>query len=127
SALHQAVEWGHAALAQVAALAQREVSGLRGLRFNIGRIEGGIKANVIAPEATLRCNLRPLPDMDADALLATLRALALPGTVVTETFRGPALPAGAAAQTGARRDAALALAHELALPVGPAVDFWTEA
>ena len=41
--------------------------GLTGLRFNIGRIEGGIKANMIAPTAEVRFGFRPLPTMDADA------------------------------------------------------------
>ncbi|HET8554538.1 MAG TPA: acetylornithine deacetylase [Rhodanobacteraceae bacterium] len=127
SALHQAVEWGHAALGFVAAQANHFFGGLHGLRFNIGRIEGGIKANVIAPEAELRFNMRPLPDMDPDGLLAQFRDMALPGTHLEETFRGPALPAGDPAQTEARWHEARALADELGFPIGNAVDFWTEA
>ncbi len=128
SALHQAVRWGHAALAFVAARDAAEFDGLRGLRFNIGRIEGGIKANVIAPEAELRFNMRRLPDMDPDTLLASLRALAVvPPAAFTETFRGPALPAGDPAQADTRRQAAHELAVALGMSVGPAVDFWTEA
>ncbi|HET6587994.1 MAG TPA: acetylornithine deacetylase [Oleiagrimonas sp.] len=127
SALHQAVEWGHAALGFVAAQANHSFGGLQGLRFNIGRIEGGIKANVIAPEAELRFNMRPLPDMDPDGLLAQFRDMALPGTHLEETFRGSALPAGGPAQTEARWREARALADELGFPIGNAVDFWTEA
>ncbi len=127
SALHQAVQWGHEALDFVAAQAEKSFGGLHGLRFNIGRIEGGIKANVIAPEAELRFNMRPLPDMGAEELLDAFRNLALPGTQLEETFRGPALPAGDPARAQARHRQAEALAGELGLPIGPAVDFWTEA
>ena len=128
SALHQAVRWGHAALDFVAAREQQRFDGLVGLRFNIGRIEGGIKANVIAPGAELRFGMRPLPNMDPDGLLEDLGAL---GDVrpahFEETFRGPSLPAGDAATAEARRRAAHVLAGELGLPIGNAVDFWTEA
>ena len=44
-----------------------------------------------------------------------------------ETFRGPSLPAGDAATAEERRLAARDLADELGLPIGNAVDFWTEA
>lgn len=128
SAVHQAVCWGARALGLAASFADERFGDLRGLRFNIGRIEGGIKANVIAPEAELRLGMRPLPSMDVDALLARLRDCAevVPARLV-ETFRGPSLPAGAPAQAEARREAAQRVATSLALPLGAAVDFWTEA
>jgi acetylornithine deacetylase len=63
SALHQAMRWGNAALDRVQSLAHARFGGLTGLRFNIGRIEGGIKANVIAPAAEVRFGFRPLPSM----------------------------------------------------------------
>ncbi len=127
SALHQAVQWGHAALDFVAAQAGKSFGGLHGLRFNIGRVEGGIKANVIAPETELRFNMRPLPDMDPDGLLAQFRAMALPGTTLEETFRGPPLPAGGPVQAKASWHDAEALAGELNFAIGETVDFWTEA
>lgn len=128
SALHQALRWGARALDQVDALAQERFGELSGLRFNVGRIEGGIKANVIAPEAELRFGFRPLPSMDVDALLAQFRALApVAGSEFAETFRGPALPAGKPAQAQGRHAQAQALAASLGLPIGAAVDFWTEA
>lgn len=127
SALHQVVQWGHEALAFVAAQAKREFDGLHGLRFNIGRIEGGIKANVIAPEAGVRFNMRPLPNMDPDGLLDAFRGMALPGATLEETFRGPALPAGGPRQAEVSRREARALATQFGFPVGEAVDFWTEA
>jgi len=128
SALHQAVRWGSRALDHVEAQAHQRFGGLTGLRFNLGRIEGGIKANVIAPEAEVKFGFRPLPSMDPDDLLATFHDMADPHPAeFVETFRGPSLPAGDAAAAEARRLAARDLADELGLPIGNAVDFWTEA
>ncbi|NII10228.1 acetylornithine deacetylase [Oleiagrimonas sp. C23AA] len=128
SALHQAVRWGDKALDLVESQAHQRFGGLTGLRFNIGRIEGGIKANVIAPEAELKFGFRPLPSMDPDALLADFAALAEPAAAeFEETFRGPSCPAGDTAEAENRRLATRDLADELGLAIGNAVDFWTEA
>jgi acetylornithine deacetylase len=128
SALHQAVRWGTAALDFVAAQAHERFGGLTGLRFNIGRIEGGIKANMIAPSAEVRFGFRPLPSMDADRTLEHFRNLAEPAPLeFAETFRGASLPAGDIASAEERRLAARDLADELGIPIGNAVDFWTEA
>ncbi len=128
SALHQAVRWGDAALDFAAAQSHERFGGLTGLRFNIGRIEGGIKANMIAPTAEVRFGFRPLPTMDPERMLETLRTLVEPAPAeFTETFRGDSLPAGDTATAEARRLAARDLADELDIPVGNAVDFWTEA
>ncbi len=128
SALHQAVRWGDRALDHVQSLAHARFGGLTGLRFNIGRIEGGIKANMIAPEAELRFGFRPLPSMDIDQLLATFAGFADPAAAhFEETFRGPSLPSGDIARAEERRLAARDVADALGLPIGNAVDFWTEA
>jgi acetylornithine deacetylase len=128
SALHQAVRWGDAALDFVDGQSHERFGGLTGLRFNIGRIEGGIKANMIAPSAELRFGMRPLPTMQPDGLLESFRALAEPAPAhFEETFRGPSLPAGDTARAEERRLRARDLADELGIPVGNAVDFWTEA
>ena len=127
SALHQAVRWGAGALALVEAESHRRFGGLTGLRFNIGRIEGGIKANVVAPEAELRFGFRPLPSHDVDELHARFAGCAGPIAHYEDTFRGPPRPAGDVAAAEERRLAARDLADELGLPIGNAVDFWTEA
>ncbi|MGH8173052.1 MAG: acetylornithine deacetylase [Rhodanobacteraceae bacterium] len=128
SALHQAVRWSARALDYVTAQSHARFGGLTGLRFNIGRIEGGIKANMIAPTTELRFGFRPLPSMDTDQLLATFRGFAeAPLTDYATTFRGPSLPAGDVEQAESRRLAARDFADALGLPVGNAVDFWTEA
>ena len=129
SALHQAMRWGSRALDLVEAEAGSQFGGLSGLRFNIGKVEGGIKANVIAPSAEVRFGFRPLPSQDIDVLHARFGACASVGVLerYEETFRGPSLPAGDVAYAEQRRQAASALAGELGLPIGNAVDFWTEA
>lgn len=127
SALHQAVRWSAAALDFAESQSNESFGGLHGMRFNIGRIDGGIKANMIAPEAELRFGMRPLPSVDMDGLLERLRTLAKPAPVMfEETFRGPPLPADSARAESHLRDAR-ALADALEVPVGDAVDFWTEA
>ena len=129
SAVHQAMRWGTRALELVEGEAHRRFGGLTGLRFNIGRVEGGIKANIIAPDAEVRFGFRPLPSHDIDELHTRFGACAAPGVLerYLETFRGPPLPAGDIAGAEERRLAARDLADELGLPIGNAVDFWTEA
>jgi acetylornithine deacetylase len=129
SAVHEAIRWGGKALAEVQSHAADRFGGLTGLRFNLGRIEGGIKANMIAPACELRFGFRPLPSQSIDALHAALRGCADPQMLETyvETFRGPSLPSGDIALAESRRLAARDLADALGLPIGNAVDFWTEA
>ncbi len=129
SALHQAMRWGASALDHVEAQKHLRFGGLTGLRFNVGKVEGGIKANIIAPSAEVRFGFRPLPSQDFDALHATFRGFADADALAEyeETFRGPSLPSGDVARAEERRLAARDLADELGLPVGNAVDFWTEA
>ena len=113
SAVHQAMRWGVRALDHVQSLAHLRFGGLTGLRFNIGRVEGGIKGNVIAPSAEVRFGFRPLPSQGFEELHERFRDFAEPAALAAyeETFRGPSLPSG----------------DELGLPIGNAVDFWTEA
>ncbi|RZA33054.1 MAG: acetylornithine deacetylase, partial [Lysobacteraceae bacterium] len=129
SAVHNAMRWGTDALAYVKAQNHLRFGGLTGLRFNIGRVEGGIKANMIAPSAEVRFGFRPLPSQDMDALHAQFRGMANADALAEyeETFRGPSLPSGDVARAEERRLAARDLADGLDLPIGNAVDFWTEA
>jgi acetylornithine deacetylase len=129
SALHNAMRWGTTALDFVQDQHHLRFGGLTGLRFNIGRVEGGIKANMIAPSAEVRFGFRPLPSQDLDQLHATFRGFANADALAEyeETFRGPSLPSGDVARAEERRLAARDLADELGLPIGNAVDFWTEA
>lgn len=129
SALHQAVRWAGRALDEVEAQAHTRFGGLTGLRFNIGRMEGGIKANMIAPQALVRFGFRPLPSESIDAAHDRWRAFAPDAGSMSyrETFRGPALPAGEGSDAEDARLKARDLADAMGLPIGNAVDFWTEA
>jgi acetylornithine deacetylase len=129
SALHDAMRWGNAALEFVESQSHQRFGGLTGLRFNIGRVEGGIKANMIAPSAEVRFGFRPLPSMPIDALHEHFRTLHGSAAIESyqETFHGPSLPAGSIDGAEQRRLAARDLAESLDLPIGNAVDFWTEA
>ena len=129
SALHAAVRWGGKALDFVESQEHLRFGGLTGFRFNVGRIEGGIKANMIAPSAELRFGFRPLPSQDAAQLHDRFRGFAEASALAhyEETFSGPSLPSGDVADAENRRLQARDLADELGLPIGNAVDFWTEA
>ena len=129
SAVHQAMRWGVKSLDHVASLAHVRFGGLTGLRFNIGKMEGGIKGNVIAPSAELRFGFRPLPSQDFEQLHETFRSFAQSAALADyeETFRGPSLTSGDIAGAEERRLQARDLADALELPIGNAVDFWTEA
>jgi acetylornithine deacetylase len=129
SALHNAMRWGNAALEFVESQSHQRFGGLTGLRFNIGRVEGGIKANMIAPSAEVRFGFRPLPSMPIDALHEHFKTLLGSAAIESyqEAFHGPSLPAGSIDGAEQRRLAARDLAESLDLPIGSAVDFWTEA
>jgi acetylornithine deacetylase len=129
SAVHRAIAWGERALAYARSLQGETFGDLSGLPFNVGRIEGGIKGNVIADACDVRFGFRPLPSQSDHALAAMFRGIAQPAHLsqYTVLFRGPPLPAQSGPAAQAQLDAARTLADELGLPTGPAVSFWTEA
>jgi len=129
SAVHQVMRWGDKALNHVQSLQHLRFGGLTGFRFNIGRVEGGIKANMIAPSAEVRFGFRPLPSQDFEELHQTFRSFTSEKVLAEyeETFRGACLPAGDIASAENRRLEARDLADSLGLAIGNAVDFWTEA
>jgi len=120
SANHRAVHWAQAALAHC----QAEADAGRRTCFNLGRLQGGKKSNVIADACDLHWSARLPPGADNQALLDTLTALAdAPDHARWQVpFSGPPLPA--AGQTDA---AARAFAEACGLPTSPPVHFWTEA
>jgi acetylornithine deacetylase len=123
SALHEAVRWASAALAFAEEQERRRYKNLSGVRFNLGVLGGGTKANMIASSATLRFGVRPLPDQRPDELVAAIAALAPRPDRATFTpgFLAPPLPAPGGLE------AAEELARSLRLPTSEPVDFWTEA
>lgn len=95
-------------------------------RLNFGRIEGGVKANMVAAEAELQFGFRARPGADHKDILAEISRLA-DHAQFTERFVGPALPADEGGKAGTAQARAAAFAEAIGLPVGPPVDFWTEA
>ncbi|MCP3674339.1 MAG: acetylornithine deacetylase [Gammaproteobacteria bacterium] len=132
SAIHKSGKWISATLDWVEKQTQSFES-LSGLPFNIGKINGGIKANMIASNCELAFGFRPLPGQDAKAMLVELQQLASTinnissdEALLTNGFFGPTLPAANQSFELAIENAT-ALATENQLPIGPAVAFWTEA
>ena len=113
SAVHEAVRWAARALAYAAD---------HDVRFNLGLVEGGLKANMIAASATVRFGVRPM--VDVGAAVDAVCALAADAGRVTWApgYTAPALPAKQGDGERAR-----ALASSLGLEVGAPVDFFTEA
>lgn len=127
SAVHESVRWASRALAFAEESEARRYRSLQGIRFNLGVLHGGTKANMIASVAELRFGVRPLPSDPPGALIAAITGLAPHADRVTWTpgFTAPPLPAPGVAS--ADLAAASALAGALDLPEGDPVDFWTEA
>jgi len=91
-------------------------------------MDGGIKANMIAGNAELRLGFRPLPTQSMQALHQQFADLLPNGQKNYQvTFTGPPLPAGDTAMAEEKRLRARDFAEGLNLPIGHAVDFWTEA
>ncbi|MBL9104439.1 MAG: acetylornithine deacetylase [Myxococcales bacterium] len=129
SAVHEAVRWASRALDHAAASEEEGEGALKGMRLNLGAIEGGVKANMIASAASIRLGVRPPPELPPPVALERLLAQAQDQSRVrlAPGFSAPPLPACGAAALSAARVAAAELAARLGLPVGPPVDFWTEA
>lgn len=88
------------------------------LRFNVGVVEGGTKANVAASAARVVFGMRPPAGCDVRSTVAALQGLASePPPLWNERFAAPALN-----QTESARD----FAEGCGLVIGDPVDFWTE-
>ncbi len=99
-----------------------------GIRLNLGRIEGGTKANMIASNCLLRLGVRPDPGTDPGEVLDGLFALAEPTTTTQKGFLAPPLPARRVDRTvDEARERSTQRALELGLGIGADVDFFTEA
>ena len=120
SAVHAAGRWIAAAVEYCAA----EAEAGRHTCFNVGRISGGIKSNVIADGCDLHWSARLSPGQDNQALLDAVSGLADADRRAEwkVPFSGPPLPSG-----GRTPDAARRFAESLGLDLTESVDFWTEA
>ncbi|MBL1216837.1 MAG: acetylornithine deacetylase [Planctomycetes bacterium] len=121
SAIHRLTQWCAQALDFVNAFeAERSGSTMSGIRFNIGRIEGGTKPNMVAPTASAAIGFRPLPDQAIEDVLTPLRdaAQAIGAIDYHPGFLGPPLK---------EHRFVCDLIQQAEIPVSDPVDFWTEA
>ncbi len=128
SAIHEACRWAAAAIEHARGCEGDTLGPLSGVRFNIGTIEGGVKANMIASECRVRFGIRPLPGQSTDEALADFQSRAPDGRRVrwSTGFSGPPLPA-TPADVRQLMAGAQDVAKHLNLPLGEPVDFWSEA
>jgi len=130
SAVHKSAHWMSAALNWVSEQTH-SFDTLKGLPFNIGKIEGGIKGNMIAGNCELAFGFRPMPGQDSKQMLEQLAQPQLSGLKaadfdITQGFTGPTLPA-ANQHFETAIDNAETLVAQCHLTKGNAVNFWTEA
>ena len=99
------------------------------IRLNLGRIEGGTKANMIASSCLVRFGVRPPPESTPESVLATLAAFVdIDRGSFDRGFLAPACPAPFADRSiAAARASSRARANALGLAAGDDVDFFTEA
>ena len=132
NAIHKATKW----LSNTLDWVEKQTfkfENLTGLPFNVGKIDGGIKANMIAATCELKLGFRPLPGQSSSVLINQLKILGKQKTGLSEDefeitagFNGPTLPADNQVFSEAiEQSTNLAKAHQLT--VGNAVNFWTEA
>lgn len=125
SAVHRAVVWASGALNRVRIFEQEKLDG-RSVCFNIGRIEGGTKNNVISTNCRVTWSMRAPPGLGNDELLKLATGETGDQARWTTSFTGEPLPNGPTDIASAKRIVEdFCLEHNL--PIGEAVDFWTEA
>jgi acetylornithine deacetylase len=122
NANHQMARWAAGALQVAEGRKNSEID--PGSCMNIGIVDGGTKSNVIAGSAFVHWSARLQPGESNDEFLREIQSCAPRGSNVDweVPFRGEPLPAGGQDDIAARR---FCTNHEL--PLGEAVDFWTEA
>lgn len=124
NAIHKAGKWIAATTSWVGEQTNR-VENLSGLPFNIGTIDGGIKANMIASKCEMKFGFRPLPGQDSKQVLTSLTQLTSSPDIEAGFF-GPCLPA-ANQNFEQSMDRAKDMAKKIGIEIGEAVNFWTEA
>ncbi len=118
SAVHAAAQWITDALA---------ASWARDVRLNFGRIEGGLKSNMIAADCVVNVGMRPPPGEDPGQMLSALSAAGGDALASLDVrFSGPNLPRPGDAAAAAQRSAAQ-WARTCGVDLADPVDFWTEA
>ena len=122
NAIHKLTRWADAALKVAQSYNETSFKDLKGIAFNLGIVEGGIKPNIIADHAQVKFGMRPLPGQSFDELLKKINTESVENnSKFTSGFIAPALPA-----SGNIEDLE-SFAHELDLNLSSPVSFWTEA
>ncbi|MEM9988143.1 MAG: acetylornithine deacetylase [Pseudomonadota bacterium] len=118
SAVHDAAQW----ITDVTALPEAAEN-----RLNVGRIEGGVKPNMIAASAEILFGFRAQPGVNHEALLRQFDASSSISAARTVRFHGPALPSDLDGHAAAAQDQARELISVYGLESSDPVDFFTEA
>ena len=122
NAVHKLTHWCHAALESARSFDDQQIGPLRGLAFNLGIIEGGIKPNIIADSASVKFGFRPLPGQSVEKILDAINACSTHNEAhFTPGFVAPALPADGDVKT------LELMVKTLGLQPSEPVNFWTEA
>lgn len=121
SANHKAAIWVANALNSVQDFETRQLSGDSAC-FNVGRIDGGLKNNVVAERCLVTWSARVPPGCSNQALLQTLAIADTPDATWETTFNAPPLP-----ENPRQRQTAVSWCQDLGWDPGQDVDFWTEA
>jgi len=127
NAIHKASLWANATIEWINSQ-NFNFENLQGLPFNIGKVEGGIKANMIAADCEMAFGFRPLPGQSSQQLLDKMIDLSnhSESTELIPGFSGPTLPADNQ-NFEESINKAKSLAEHYQLEIGDAVSFWTEA
>ena len=118
SAIHDAARWTVAVLDHPEATPNR---------LNVGRVEGGVKPNMIAASAEVLFGFRHAPGTDHNELLAAFDHLLPEGAERHPRFLGPALPSDSDGKSATAQTGAAKIIQEFGFELGEPVDFWTEA
>lgn len=116
NAIHRFSAWAAKATAQAGSMVPHPC-------FNIGRVDGGSKSNVIADSVQVRWSARLPSGASNDDYLASIKSLDASASATWKVpFSGPPLPDGTMDMATSHR---FIETHEL--ESGAPVDFWTEA
>jgi acetylornithine deacetylase len=122
NAIHKLTRWADSALKVAETHNETSFNDLKGIAFNLGQVEGGIKPNIIADHAQVKFGMRPLPGQSFDELLSQLNTeTTQQHSKFTPGFIAPALPA-----SGDASESELWVG-QLGMSMSPPVNFWTEA
>jgi acetylornithine deacetylase len=122
NAIHKLTRWADSALKVAETYNETSFNDLKGIAFNLGQVEGGIKPNIIADHAQVKFGMRPLPGQSFDELLSQLNTETIQQhSKFTPGFIAPALPA-----SGDTSESELWVS-QLGMSLSPPVNFWTEA